>query len=146
MSGYSGTPLARKLGLKEGLAVAFAGLPEGLDDLTRAAAFRDLQTVPDWRGIEGAGLDYIHLFTDSAAELDAATPALRARMAPGGSFWVSWPKRASKVETDVTEDVIRARALSDILVDVKVCAVDEVWSGLKLMIRKHLRDEHAKGL
>ena len=145
MSGYSGTPLPRKLGLKDGQRAAFAGLPPELSDLARAAAFASVETKKHWRDVSGEALDYIHLFTDSAAELDWATPALRSRMRPEGMFWVSWPKRASKRPTDVTEDVIRARALADVLVDVKVCAVDETWSALKLMIRKEHRAELAIG-
>jgi hypothetical protein len=145
MTGYSGTPLARKLGLNDGQRAAFAGLPADLAELTRAAAFASVEAVPDWDRITGRGLDYIHLFTDRAATVNAATPALRDRMAADGMLWMSWPKKASKVPTDVTEDMIRARALADVLVDVKVCAVDETWSGLKLVIRRHLRAEHAKG-
>ena len=138
-AGYSGTPLPRKLGLKDGQAVAFAGLPEHLADLLTARAYRSVERVADWAAIGGDDLDYIHLFTDSAATVDAATPALRDRIRPDGMIWMSWPKKASKVPTDVNEDVIRTRALADMLVDVKVCAVDEVWSGLKLVIRKEHR-------
>ena len=138
MSGYSGTPLAAKLGLKDGQAATFVALPPSLTDLTRRA-FRFLESVPDWAGVTGEGLDYLHLFTNRAAILDAALLPLRRRLAPAGMFWVSWPKQASKLPTDLTEDLIRARALADVLVDVKVCAVDEVWSGLKLVIRKARR-------
>ena len=135
-AGYSGTPLARKLGLKDGQAVAFVGLPDGLVWLTTVAAFRRVDVVDDWRGLSGEDWDVIHLFTRSAAEVDAALPVLRGRIAQSGMIWVSWPKKASKVATDVTEDTIRNRALADVLVDIKVCAVDEVWSGLKLVIRR----------
>lgn len=138
-AGYSGTPLAKKLGLKDGLQVAFAALPESLTWLTTEHAFGSVETSRDWTDIAGRDLDYVHLFTDSAATVDAATPALRERIKPDGMIWISWPKKASKVPTDVTEDTIRNRALQDILVDVKVCAVDDVWSGLKLVIRKEHR-------
>jgi len=144
-AGYSGTPLPQKLGLKDGQAVAFVGLPEDLSALCGSRAFASTQRVADWRLVKGRGLDYVHLFTDSAATVDAATPALRDRIKANGMIWVSWPKKASKVPTDVTEDVIRDRALADVLVDVKVCAVDAVWSGLKLVIRKELRAEHEDG-
>ncbi len=102
-------------------------------------AFASLERADSWDAIKGKDLDYVHLFTDSADTVDVATPALRKRIRQNGMIWVSWPKKASKVPTDVTEDTIRNRALKDVLVDVKVCAVDEIWSGLKLVIRKELR-------
>ncbi|QMU58263.1 MAG: DUF3052 domain-containing protein [Boseongicola sp.] len=138
-AGYSGTPLAKKLGLKDGHSAAFAGLPPSLDWLPDERALMGLQKTNDWTEIDGNDLDYIHLFTDSAATVDAATPKLRDQIKPDGMIWMSWPKKASKVPTDVTEDTIRNRALQDILVDVKVCAVDDIWSGLKLVIRKEHR-------
>ena len=92
-----------------------------------------------WDSVSDGPHDYMHLFTDSAATVDAATPELSKRIAQNGMIWMSWPKKASKRPTDVTEDVIRARALADILVDVKVCAIDDIWSGLKLVIRKEHR-------
>jgi len=138
-AGYSGTPLARKLGLKDGQRVAFAALPETLEWLASEREFACVERADTWDGVAGDDFDYVHLFTDSAATVDAATPALRRRIRPDGMIWVSWPKKASKVPTDVTEDTIRDRALQDILVDVKVCAVDDIWSGLKLVIRKEHR-------
>ncbi len=138
-AGYSGTPLADKLGLKDGQAVVFAGLPRSLSWLTSARHYLSIEDVQDWREIEGDHLDYIHLFTDSAATIDAAIPALRAMIRADGAIWLSWPKKASGVSSDVTEDTIRDRALQDVLVDVKVCAVDATWSGLKLVIRKEHR-------
>jgi hypothetical protein len=140
--GYSGTPLARKLGLKDGQAVAFVGLPESLAFLNDAAAFRQVERVPGWRGLSEGVFDVIHFFTDKASEVVQALPVLRGRILSDGMIWVSWPKKASKVPTDLTEDIIRNRALADVLVDVKVCAVDEVWSGLKLVVRKELRAAH----
>ena len=138
-AGYAGTPLAKKLGLKDGQKVGFVGLPESLDWLMDEREFESTEKTADWAEISGREFDYLHLFTDSAATVDAATPALRDRIAQTGMIWMSWPKKASKVPTDITEDTIRNRALQDILVDVKVCAVDDIWSGLKLMIRKELR-------
>jgi hypothetical protein len=136
-AGYSGTPLPRKLGLKDGQRVAFVGMPEGLS-LDRACGFAEVALTGDWREV-GEGVDVVHLFTTEAAVLAEAMPVLRHRIAADGMIWVSWPKKAAKVPTDVTEDVIRDIALAGDLVDVKVCAVDEVWSGLKLVIRKALR-------
>ena len=141
-AGYSGTPLARKLGLKDGQAVAFVGLPDSLHHLTEAAAFRRIETAADWRALPEGARDVIHWFTKAASEVNAALPVLRDLIEPDGVIWVSWPKKAAKVPTDVTEDTIRNRALADVLVDVKVCAVDEVWSGLKLVVRKAARAEH----
>jgi hypothetical protein len=138
-AGYSGTPLARKLGLKDGQVAAFVNLPPDLDWLARERALAVLERAGRWGDLARDDYDYLHLFTDSAATIDAATPALRGRIKPDGMIWVSWPKKASKIPTDVTEDVIRDRALRDVLVDVKVCAVDAVWSGLKLVIRKEHR-------
>ena len=141
-AGYSGTMLARKLGLKDGLAVAFVGLPESLTSLQDAAAFRRIELAADWRALPEGARDVIHLFTKEASAVVAALPVLRDLIEADGMIWVSWPKKASKVPTDVTEDVIRNRALADVLVDVKVCAVDEVWSGLKLVVRRELRAAH----
>lgn len=146
-AGYSGTPLARKLGLKAGQAVAFVGVPDSLGHLKDVALFRRIELAPDWRALPEGARDVILWFTKEAAEVVAALPVLRDLIEADGMIWVSWPKKASKVSTDVTEDVIRNRALADVLVDVKVCAVDEVWSGLKLVVRKELRGSHvnAKG-
>ena len=141
-AGYSGTPLARKLGLKAGQAVAFVGLPDSLGYLSDAAAFRRIELAPDWRALPEGARDVIHLFTKAASEVTEALPVLRDLIEADGMIWVSWPKKAAKVPTDVTEDVIRNRALADVLVDVKVCAVDEVWSGLKLVVRREARAAH----
>ena len=128
-AGYSGTPLPKKLGLKPGQRVHFAGAPAGF--------VRSLGALPARSKLlrrPAAPLDFIHLFCDSRAELDRKFPALAAALAPVGMLWVSWPKKASGVPTDLTEDRIRAAGLSLGLVDVKVCAVDAVWSGLKFVI------------
>ena len=141
-AGYSGTPLARKLGLKDGQAVAFVALPDSLHGLTEARLYRRIETTPDWRALPEGARDVIHFFTKAASAVEQALPVLRDLIEPDGMIWVSWPKKSAKVASDVTEDVIRNRALADVLVDVKVCAVDEVWSGLKLVIRVEARAAH----
>ena len=138
-SGYSGTPLAKKLGVKDGHVVGFAGLPGFLARLKGERAFAHVDDVPDWSQLGRGDYDVAHVFTDKASVARAALSGLKSRIKQDGMIWMSWPKKASKVPTDVTEDVIRKTALADVLVDVKVCAVDDVWSGLKLVIRKELR-------
>ena len=133
-SGYSGTPLAKKLGLKPGMRVWFAGVPDSARAEIDPAAI-GLVEVRE----ATAGLDAAHVFVTRRADLERHLLALRDLIQPTGHIWVSWPKKAAKVPTDVTEDVIRAVALPLGLVDVKVCAVDPVWSGLKLVIRRELR-------
>ena len=135
-AGYSGTPLPGKLGLKDGQAVAFLNLPEAHDNLRSAAVFGREQVTAE----AGDDLDYVHYFTKVRAEFETDLPRLRSSIRQDGMIWVSWPKKASKVETDMTEDVIRDVALPIDLVDVKVCAVDEIWSGLKLMIPRAKRE------
>ncbi|WP_370675997.1 DUF3052 family protein [Pleomorphomonas sp. PLEO] len=139
-AGYSGTPLSRKLGLRDGQRVAFIGLPSDLGWLTSAAGFAEVALES---GVDGFGparpLDVIHLFTARRSSLEDGLQDLMNSITPDGMIWVSWPKKASKVVTDVTEDVVRELALPIGLVDVKVCAIDEVWSGLKLMVRRELR-------
>lgn len=137
-AGYSGTPLAQKLGFKDGQKVLFIDLPDSLDDLSRSRAFAEVRRV-GWGGLEGQAFDAIHLFATLRAQLEDKINALMGMIARDGMIWVSWPKKASKVPTDITEDVIRDVVLPIGLVDVKVCAVDEKWSGLKLVIRKQLR-------
>ncbi len=132
-SGYSGTPLAKKLGLTQGGPLYAKDMP----DSVRAEIE---QTVcPRYLARPGRNLAAAHVFHTSAAKLAADLTKLRPLLAPNGQLWVSWPKKAAKVETDITEDVIRALALPMGFVDVKVCAVDETWSGLRLVIRKALR-------
>ena len=139
--GYSGTPLPKKLGLKPGQRVAFIDLPDSLGWLTTSAAFGSVRQFGGWADFRGwtDPLDVLHGFTGLRADLEDGLPIARKAIADTGMVWVSWPKRASKVPTDITEDTIREIALPLGLVDVKVCAVDEIWSGLKLMIRKELR-------
>ena len=133
-TGYSGTPLARKLGLKPGQRAWFADMPDSVRAEIDPAAIGLIPLAePE------AGMDVAHIFVTTRADLERHVAGLRDRLSPEGMLWVSWPKKASKVPTDVTEDTIRAVALPTGLVDVKVCAVDDVWSGLKLVIRKALR-------
>lgn len=134
-AGYSGTPLPKKLGLKDGQAVAFLNLPASQSALRDAALFARCEDD----AAAGDDLDYVHLFTRQRAEMARDLPRLKQAIRPDGMIWVSWPKKASKVDTDVTEGTIREIALPIDLVDVKVCAVDEIWSGLKLMIRREKR-------
>lgn len=139
-TGYSGTPLAQKLGLKDGQRVLFVDLPEALADLASSRAFAEAERVTlSQLGDAGQGYDVIHIFTAARAVLENTLARLMQMIARDGTVWVSWPKKAAKVATDITEDVIREICLPLGLVDVKVCAVDAVWSGLKLVIRKELR-------
>jgi len=132
--GYSGTPLARKLGIADGSRVVALHAPAGYRDW-----LAPLPPGVRFGRAVSAETDLVHLFVDRRAALAEALAALRPAIAPAAMVWVSWPKKASKVETDVTEDVVREFALPLGFVDVKVCAVSEVWSGLKLVIRKTLR-------
>jgi len=135
-AGYSGTPLARKLGIAGGSRVLALEAPAGYLDW--------LAPLPD--GVRfvkelSADVDVVHLFVERRAVLEAQLGTLRDRIAPAAAVWVSWPKKAAKVPTDVTEDTIREVALPLGFVDVKVCAVSAVWSGLKLVIRRELRGQ-----
>jgi len=138
--GYSGTPLPKKLGLKDGQRALFVGLPDHLSSLRQSANFASCRedrvsaaTYPE------RDLDCVLVFVTAAQALTDALAALRPAIQLNGMIWVAWPKKSSKILTDVTEDVIRAMALERGLVDVKVCAVDGTWSGLKLVIPKSLR-------
>jgi hypothetical protein len=139
-AGYSGTPLAQKLGLKDGQRVLFIALPPELNELRVSRHFRELAQA-GWETFNDGepGYDVIHGFTTSRAVLEANAKALMGAITRDGVIWISWPKKASKVETDITEDVIRDVVLPIGLVDVKVAAVNDIWSGLKLCIRKELR-------
>ncbi|ABC63201.1 DUF3052 family protein [Erythrobacter litoralis] len=133
-SGYSSTPLAKKLNLRDGHRCWFENMPESvIDEIDEYALELTFVANPS------DGVDAVHLFATQRAELEDRLPTLRDQIASDGQIWVSWPKQASKVETGVTEDTIREIALPLGLVDTKVCAVDETWSGLKLVIRKDLR-------
>lgn len=131
VSGYSGTPLARKLSLKDGQSVWWNGMPASVRaEIEEAGLALDLLEAPR------PGLDVAHVFVVRRAALEEQVTRLRPLLAPGGFLWISWPKKASKLPTDVTEDVVREVALPAGLVDVKVCAVDPVWSALKLTVRR----------
>jgi len=132
--GYSGTPLARKLSLKDGLSAWWEDMPGSV-----RAEIEGEGLVLNHLSAPVGPIDAAHVFVTSRAALEDAVRRLLPLLAPAGFLWVSWPKRASKVPTDITEDVIREIALPVGLVDVKVCAVDATWSGLKLVIRKALR-------
>ncbi len=134
MTGYSGTPLIKKLGIKEGSKLFLvnappeylhlvAPLPEGVKIVSRLSN----------------GIDMVHVFSTKEAHLVKTLRASLPKLKQDGMIWVSWPKKTAKVSTDITEDIIRKVALPLGLVDIKVCAVDDVWSGLKLVIRKELR-------
>ena len=133
--GYSGTPLPKKLGIKAGMSMTVLNAPPDLDAI--------ISELPD--GVLtsrrlGGHCDLVLIFVTRQADFASRVPALINAIAPNGMIWVAWPKRASKIETDMTEDVIREIVLpSSGLVDVKVCAIDHVWSGLKLVIRKTAR-------
>lgn len=133
-SGYSGTPLARKLGLVPGIRAWFHDMPASVRDEIDP---RGLNV--DEQASATEGMQCAHIFVAERADLERQIAALRQLIQPSGFIWVSWPKKASKRPTDITEDTIREVALPTGLVDVKVCAVNDVWSGLKLMIRKELR-------
>ncbi|CTQ54272.1 hypothetical protein LP7551_02804 [Roseibium album] len=140
-AGYSGRPLSAKLGLKTGMTCWRHKMPPGI------AGILDEQE-PGQRVLNApeAGHACAHIFVTERDELADLLDSLRGLLAPDGMIWVSWPKKSSKVPTTVTEDVIREICLPTGLVDVKVCAVDDVWSGLKLVIRKELRIDQAQKL
>jgi hypothetical protein len=139
--GYSGTPLVRKLGIKQGCRLALLRAPDGFDD--------ELAPLPD--GVRvfrrlAPRLDVAVLFVTERAQLERRFPAIAGSITPAGGFWVAWPKRASKVPTDLTEDVLREVGLPQGLVDNKVCAVNEVWSGLRFVWRRENRPGARSGL
>ena len=133
MAGYSGTPLATKLGIKPATKLFTVAAPGHYDELL-APLPDDVKRV---RKIDDA--DLAHFFVTARARLDKELRAAVPKMKQDAAIWISWPKKSSKVETDITEDTVRELALPLGLVDIKVCAVDEIWSGLKLVIRKQLR-------
>jgi len=133
MAGYSGTPLAQKLGIKPGSAIFVVAAPGHYDELLAPLP----EGVKRARKIDAA--DVAHFFETSRARMDKDLRAAVAKMQQDAAIWISWPKKAAKLATDITEDTVREVALPLGLVDIKVCAVDETWSGLKLVIRKELR-------
>ena len=138
-AGYSGTPLPQKLGIKPEINVALINAPANYRKLLGPAA--ESVTFSD---SAGNGSEFVHFFVTKRKELERTFPHLRKKVADTAVVWVSWPKKSSGVQTDITEDVIRSVALPLGFVDVKVCAVDETWSGLKLMIRRELRGRPRK--
>jgi hypothetical protein len=134
MAGYSGTPLAKKLGIGEGTTIYLVGAPRDYLKLVSPLP-RGVRTVPRL----SADTDMVHVFSTVRRHLRDALRSALTKLKQDGTIWVSWPKKSSKVPTDITEDTIREIALPLGLVDVKVCAVNDTWSGLKLVIRKELR-------
>jgi hypothetical protein len=135
MAGYSGTPLWKKLGYRAEMSACVDGSPKN---------YRSILALPanvrvKWLTHPTSDIEFVHLFATSASELKAKLKSYRTKIVPDGAIWVSWPKKSAGVKTDITEDTIRDVALPMGLVDIKVCAVDEVWSGLKLVIRKERR-------
>ena len=133
-TGYSGTPLLKKLGAKDGQRALLVGAPADLAPDVVHSVWARVKTAKTRRGVAGGPFDYAHYFTADAADLEKALPALKAAIDQAGLIWISWPKKSSGVPSTVTEDIVRDLAKANGLVDVKVCAVDEVWSGLKLVI------------
>jgi hypothetical protein len=138
-AGYSGTPLPKKLGIKPGLRVALVNAPENFDETLGELA-------PDVALVEGVGgkkpFDLVVFFTKNARELEERFGGLAAKIETAGGLWIAWPKKTSSVATDLTEDVVREIGLAAGLVDVKVCAIDETWSGLRFVIR--VKDRKAR--
>jgi hypothetical protein len=133
-AGYSGTPLVKKLGIRDGYLVCAIHAPKGYRDR--------IDPIPPGARIAARlnpAADLVHVFTPRKADLRRELAACRGKLRPETPVWVSWPKKSAKVPTDITEDTVREIALPLGYVDVKVCAVDEVWSGLKLVVRKDLR-------
>lgn len=140
MAGYSATPLIKKLGYKEGQAAWLVGVPSTLPELTKCPGFGKLTLSMLVKANSGGRhVDLVHWFVTSRSELQSGIAGVGKAMKPDAVLWISWPKKASKMPTDITEDVLREVILPMGLVDIKVCAVDEVWSGLKFMFRKDLR-------
>ncbi|MGA3011997.1 MAG: DUF3052 domain-containing protein [Terracidiphilus sp.] len=137
MAGYSGTPLLKKLGIKDGQSVLLRNAPSGLPEELRGYA----RAKP-----ERKNLDVVLLFADSAAAFKAEFGVLMQAIRAEGMIWVAWPKKSSGIRTDLTESLIRNYALSTRFVDVKVCAIDDTWSGLKFVIRKEPRKSFATGI
>lgn len=136
--GYSGTPLAKKLGYKASTRAVLLGAPDGY-----AAMVAPLPDGVVFERVPTRATELVHVFVTGRAALVKHLSGLRQTLAPDAAVWVSWPKKASKVPTDITEDVIREVALPLGFVDIKVCAVSDVWSGLKLVVRKELRSTRA---
>jgi hypothetical protein len=134
MAGYSGTPLPKKLGIKQLTRFATKHAPADF-----AAVLGELPPGAEWRKQVRQGLDVVVAFYTSRTSMVREWPKLTASVAPNGTVWIAWPKRASKVATDITEDVLRDELLPTGWVDNKVCAIDDTWSGLRFALRRELR-------
>ena len=134
-SGYSGTPLWKKLGYKTGMVAYVDGVPKNYIPLLCLPA----EVQVRWLTGPASGMNFVHLFATGASGLMTRLNSCREKIAPDAVVWISWPKKTSGVASDLTDDLIREMVLPTGLVDIKVCAVDKVWSGLKFMIRKELR-------
>lgn len=130
MAGYSETPLAKKLGIKEGFRVAMVGAPKGF-----RGELAGLPKKVEFVTSVETSLDLIVFFTVSRSDLLGNFSRLAAQLAPAGMLWIAWPKKASGVPSDLSDGIVRQIGLDSGLVDTKVCAVNEVWSGLKFVIR-----------
>jgi hypothetical protein len=140
MAGYSPNPLVKKLGYKDGQVAMLIAVPPGLTEISRFPGFAEVRAHDFPPAQPGARqLDVIHWFEVSRAKLTDFINPVATHLRAGGMLWISWPKKSSKMPTDITEDVLREVILPTGLVDVKVCAVDDVWSGLKFMWRKEIR-------
>jgi hypothetical protein len=140
-AGYSGTPLAKKLGIKDGFTLVAVDAPDDYSSLVGPLPIGARITNIELRALRNAtpGMDIVHLFTNRRDDLFRTLPVLQKLIKQDGSIWVSWYKKSAKLPTEITEDTVREACLPIGLVDVKVCAVDEKWSGLKLVIRKENR-------
>jgi hypothetical protein len=128
-AGYSGTPLGKKLGIKESSTIKLINTPDYYFDL-----FSDFPKEVKIATKEKSNIDFIHYFSTTKAALTKDILSLKKQLTPDGMIWVSWYKKSAKIPTDITEDIVRNLALKNGLVDIKVCAIDEIWSGLKLVI------------
>ena len=128
MAGYSGTPLPRKLGIKDGSRVALVNVPAEVSKELKSA-------LASCKAVQAKPIDFVLLTATSESELRKHFPVWSSKLAPAGMLWVSWPKKSSGVPSDLDENVVRKIGLADGLVDVKVCAVNDTWSGLKFVIR-----------
>lgn len=135
-SGYSGTPLGKKLGYRQDMRIFVDGMPDAIRHAIEASIDEKL----DWKFLPEAALEAAHIFVTDRAAMEAKLSSLRTLVDPAGFVWVSWPKKSANVPTDITEDAIRAAIFpATDWVDVKVCAIDTIWSGLKLVVRKDRR-------
>jgi hypothetical protein len=133
-AGYSGTPLLKKLGVKDGMKALLIGVPDEIEQLARFNGWSRAKRTAKAGAVSGGPFDYIHIFTAKRADYAAAIGKLKSALAPSGMIWASWPKKSSGVACDMTDADIRTLGLKAGLVDIKVCAVNDTWSGLKFVI------------